>query len=184
MLQRVLESDAVMHASNAAEFIERAIANDVPRDDIAIMTLTFGRRERRWQFEAEDARAAYTMRDEYFRTLAHVCNLSEEDRAACSLIFAELIGNAVRHAPGPISVSLEIRGTDAVLHVIDKGPGFTYQPALPSSVWAEGGRGLYLISMLAKRVHVETVPGRGTHVMVTLPVICKTGNTESASQAA
>lgn len=183
MLTRVLESDAVLHASSPAEFIERAVAHDMPRDDIAIMTLMFGRAEKRWQFEAEDARAAYTMRDEYFRTLSRVCKLSSDDFSACGLIFAELIGNAVRHAPGPLSVSLEVRNSDVVLHVIDKGPGFAYEPSLPS-VWAESGRGLYLISMLARRVRVEPVPGVGSHVIVTLPILCKPGNTDTTSQAA
>jgi serine phosphatase RsbU (regulator of sigma subunit)/anti-sigma regulatory factor (Ser/Thr protein kinase) len=184
MLHSVLQADAVMHTPNPAQFIERAIAHDLPRDDIAIMTLTFGRREERWHFEAEDARSAYTMRDEYLKSLSDVCKITQDDTAACSLIFAELIGNAVRHAPGPLSLSLEFRGQDAVLHVIDKGPGFTYHPALPSSIWAESGRGLYLISMLAKHVKVEPVPGLGTHVMVTLPVVCKPANMQNASQAA
>jgi anti-sigma regulatory factor (Ser/Thr protein kinase) len=183
MLQRVLKCDAVMRASNPAEFIERAIAHEAPRDDIAIMTLVFGRAEKRWQFEASDARAAYTMRDDYLRSLSRACSLTSDDRSACSLIFAELIGNAVRHAPGPISVSLEFRGKDAVLHVIDKGRGFTYEPALPSTVWAESGRGLYLISMLAKHVRVEPVPGLGSHVIVTLPISCK-DSSKTASQAA
>ena len=184
MLQHVLKCDAVMHASNAAEFIERAIAHESPRDDIAIMTLIFGREEKRWQFEAEDARAAYTMRDEYFKALSRVCKIDQEDASACNLIFAELIGNAVRHAPGPIGVSLEFCGREAVLHVIDKGRGFTYEPTLPPSVWAESGRGLYLISMLARNVRVERLPGLGSHVTVTLPVTCTPGDSESATQAA
>jgi serine phosphatase RsbU (regulator of sigma subunit)/anti-sigma regulatory factor (Ser/Thr protein kinase) len=184
MLKSVLQSEAVMHASNPAEFIERAIAHESPRDDIAIMALIFGRAEKRWQFEAEDARAAYTMRDEYFRTLCRVCNLGSEDLSTCNLIFAELIGNAVRHAPGPLSVSLEFRDRDAVLHVIDKGPGFTYEPSLPPTLWAEGGRGLYLISKLARNVSVEPVPGLGSHVMVTLPITSKTEKTGGDSQAA
>jgi anti-sigma regulatory factor (Ser/Thr protein kinase) len=172
-LERVVASEAVAHASNVAEFIERAIAHESPRDDIAILVARFGEVERRWLFEAADARAAYTMRDEFFRSLRTLCDLDEEQHSTCGLIFAELIGNAVRHAPGPLSVSLERRGDDAVLHLIDKGPGFDYEPALPSSVWAEGGRGLYLVSMLARRVQVERLPGLGSHVMVTLPLDCK-----------
>jgi serine phosphatase RsbU (regulator of sigma subunit)/anti-sigma regulatory factor (Ser/Thr protein kinase) len=184
MLQQVLESDAVLHVSRPAEFIERAVAHQGPHDDIAIMTLTFGRGETRWQFEAEDARAAYTMRDEFFGNLSRVCHLSQDDLSVCSLIFAELIGNAVRHAPGPLSISLELRDKNAVLHVIDNGPGFTYEPSLPSSVWAESGRGLYLISMLARHVSVERVPGMGSHVMVTLPLSCKIDTAQENSEAA
>ncbi|HEY9179945.1 MAG TPA: SpoIIE family protein phosphatase [Candidatus Baltobacteraceae bacterium] len=172
-LERVVASDAVPHAANAAEFIERAIANEAPRDDIAILAIAFGTSERRWQFQAADARAAYTMRDEYHRMLADVCERDEEALATCSLIFAELVGNAVRYAPGPLSVSLERRAKDVVLHVIDKGPGFTYEPSLPASLWAEGGRGLFLVSTLARKVCVERLTGLGTHVAVTLPIDCK-----------
>lgn len=172
-LDEVVGCDAVIHAANPAEFIERAIANQSPRDDIAILVVNFGKPELRWQFEAADARSGYTMRDEYFRRLSDACSLDEEDYAMCGVIFSELIGNAVRHAPGPLSISLEIRGDEAVLHVIDKGPGFRYKPALPESLWSEGGRGLYLVSRLARDVQVERLPGLGSHVVVTLPVRCK-----------
>lgn len=172
LLERVVASQATAHASNPAEFIERTIANEAPRDDIAILVVTFRREEMRWQFEAADARAAYTMRDEFFRSVASLCEPDEEQQAACGLIFAELIGNAVRHAPGPLSVSLELRGEELVLHLIDKGPGFEYEPALPQNVWAESGRGLYLVSMLARQVRVERLPGLGSHVVVTLPLGC------------
>lgn len=174
MLERVVASKAVLHAANMAEFIERAIAHQAPRDDIAILAMRFGRPEMRWQFEAADARAAYAMRDQYFRSLQEAGAYDEEELSTCGLIFAELIGNAVRYAPGSLSVSLEIRGRDIVLHVIDKGPGFTYEPSLPSNIWAEGGRGLFLVATLARAVQVERLPGLGSHVMATLPVRVQT----------
>ncbi len=172
MLERVLASEAVLYSVNPAEFIERAIAYEAPRDDIAIIVFNFKRAQMRWQFEAADARAAYTLRDEFFTRLRQFCPIDAETMSICGVIFAELIGNAVRHAPGPLSVSLQLRGTDAMLHVIDKGPGFSYKPALPKDLWAESGRGLYLVSMLARDVEVERVPGLGSHISVTLPVTC------------
>lgn len=181
MLEKVLRSDAVVHAANPAEFIERAIANAAPRDDIAILALNFHARESHWQFEAADARAAYVMRDEYFRKLKVSCALTDHDVSTCGVIFAELIGNAVRHAPGPLSVSLEFRGKDVALHVIDKGPGFEYQPTLPTNVWDECGRGLYLVSMLARDVQVERIPGLGSHISVTLPITCSDRQTTAAA---
>lgn len=170
MLDRVVASDAVLHATNPAEFIERAIADQAPRDDIAILVLNFSRPEMRWQFEAEDARAAYTMRDEFFSRLCQIADADEDALTYCGVIFAELIGNAVRHAPGPLSISLERRGQKIMLHVIDKGPGFDYEPSLPADIWSESGRGLYLVSMLARSVIVERLPGSGSHITVTLPV--------------
>lgn len=170
MLEKLIASTALMHSRSPAEFIERTIADAAPRDDIAIMVVTFGKRAIRWQFEAEDARTAYSMRDGFFRALQE---FSEGDEAAvsqCATIFAELIGNAVRHAPGPLSVALETRGSELVLHVVDRGPGFHYRPRLPEDVWAESGRGLFLITALSRSVEVTPVPGRGTHVAVTLPL--------------
>jgi anti-sigma regulatory factor (Ser/Thr protein kinase) len=172
MLVAVLSSNAVLHAANPAEFVERAIAGQAPRDDIAIIVVNFAHAGMRWQFEAADSRSAYTMRDEYFRSLLRWSEADDEQLSVCGLIFAELIGNAVRHAPGPLSTSLEVRGDSIVLHVIDEGPGFDFEPALPSNLWAESGRGLYLIQRLSRGVVVERIPGRGSHVAVTLPVMC------------
>ncbi|MGB8520356.1 MAG: SpoIIE family protein phosphatase [Candidatus Tumulicola sp.] len=170
MLRRVLSSEAVLHSANAAEFIERSIVKHAPRDDIAIMVLNFAKDDMRWQFEAGDARAAYVSRDDFFQSLRTHCSPSDADMSACGTILAELIGNAVRHAPGPLSVSLEFRKREAILHVIDQGRGFNLEPALPENLWAESGRGLFLVSKLARRVEVERVPGSGSHVVVTLPV--------------
>ncbi len=172
MLEAVLASDAVLHAANSAEFIERAIADQAPRDDIAILAINFSNKTLRWQFEAADSRSAYAMRDEFFRSLLSLCTIDDEQLTTCGVIFSELIGNAVRHAPGPLSVSLELRGQALLLHVIDKGHGFNYHPKLPANLWAESGRGLFLISELALGVEVERVPGLGSHVTVTLPVTC------------
>jgi serine phosphatase RsbU (regulator of sigma subunit)/anti-sigma regulatory factor (Ser/Thr protein kinase) len=171
MLEAVLSTDAVLHAANAAEFIERAIANQRPRDDIAILVVNFGQNALRWQFEAADARSAYAMREEFFASVRGLCEPDEAQLATCGVIFCELIGNAVRHAPGPLSVSLEQRDSALLLHVIDKGPGFAYRPRLPSNIWSESGRGLFLISKLAHKVEVERIPGLGSHVTVTLPLL-------------
>ena len=172
MLKSVLSSDAVLYASNPAEFVERAIAGQTPRDDIAVIVVNFAQTTMRWQFEAADSRSAYTMRDEYFRSLLRWSEADDDQLSVCGLIFAELIGNAVRHAAGPLSASLEVRGDAIVLHVIDEGPGFDFVPALPRNLWAESGRGLYLIQRLSRGVRAERLPGRGSHVAVTLPVEC------------
>lgn len=170
-LREVLASDALLHAANPAEFVERAIADEAPHDDIAVLALRFGRSEVVWQFDAEDARSAYTMRDEYAETLRRYCEIKNDEKiTTCRLIFAELIGNAVRHAPGPVTISLEFRDETVILHVVDKGPGFVYEPALPKNLWAESGRGLYLVSVLARDVHVQRIPGIGSHISVSLPV--------------
>jgi anti-sigma regulatory factor (Ser/Thr protein kinase) len=170
MLENVIASDAVVHAADPAEFIERAVADSTIRDDIAILVARFTHPALRWQFDASDARAAYALREEFFRAISGWSNADENELTACGSIFAELIGNAARHAPGSLSVSLEQRGRDLMLHVIDKGPGFTYDPRLPPDVWSENGRGLFLVSMMAREVRVERLPGLGSHVCAMLPV--------------
>lgn len=172
-LARLLSSEAVLYAANPAEFLERVIGNDLPRDDIAILVVALTRRAKCWRFEAADARTAYSLRNDYLGNLQTVCAAEADDLSMCGVIFAELIGNAVRHAPGPLSVSLEFRGDDVILHVIDKGPGFEFEPSLPSNIWAESGRGLYLVSRLARDVAVERIPEGGSHISVLLPVHCK-----------
>ena len=169
MLERVLTSQAFAHAVNPAEFVERAITAGSPRDDVAALVVSFGQTQRRWQFVAADARAAYAMRDKFFETL-HCLGVPKTDVNACGLIYGELVGNAVRHAPGQLDVSLEIQNGDLILHVIDEGPGFNYLPRLPSNLWSETGRGLYLVSKLARNVEVERIPGSGSHISVTLPI--------------
>jgi anti-sigma regulatory factor (Ser/Thr protein kinase) len=101
-----------------------------------------------------------------------MCVMDGETASNCGVIFSELVGNAVRHAPGPLNLSLEFREGEADLHVIDSGPGFQYQPVLPDDVWSESGRGLFLVSKLARRVHVERIPGNGSHIVATLPLGC------------
>lgn len=170
MLERVLASDAVLHAANPAEFIERTVANLTPRDDIAILAITFADGEARWQFEVADARSAYTMREAFFERLLSLSDADESQLATCGLIFAELIGNAVRHASGSLSVSLEDCDGAIILHFIDKGPGFAYEPSLPANIWSETGRGLFLISQLARNVSVDQIPALGSHIAVVLPI--------------
>jgi serine phosphatase RsbU (regulator of sigma subunit)/anti-sigma regulatory factor (Ser/Thr protein kinase) len=172
-LEGLLRCKAVLYAANPAEFLERVIRTKAPRDDIAILVVAFTRRAMRWRFEAADARTAYSLRNDYLGNLQRVCSPQPDDLSMCGVIFAELIGNAVRHAPGPLSVSLEFRGDDVFLHVIDKGPGFSFEPSLPADIWAESGRGLYLVSRLAQKVEVERIPEAGSHISVQLPVRCK-----------
>lgn len=170
MLKDVLSYDSVLHAANPARFVERALCGDAPRDDIAIMTVRFGKEPFRWRLDAGDPRAAFAVKSDFLNALAGlVPGISRDDLQSCELIFAELIGNCVRHAPGALSLALEYDG-EAHLHVIDEGPGFDYDPKLPIDIWSETGRGLFLITMLSESVEVKPLPGRGSHISVVLPI--------------
>lgn len=171
-LENVLRPDAIVRSANPALYVGRAAAGAAPHDDVAVMVLTFGSPPIQWSFEASDARSALAMRDEFFYFLRERCGSDDEELTTCELIYAELIANAERHAPGALSVSLELRDERVFLHFIDEGPGFEYEPMLPVDVWAESQRGLFLISQLARSMKIERLPRLGTHVTIELPVTC------------
>jgi hypothetical protein len=54
--------------------------------------------------------------------------------------------------------------------VIDTGPGFDYDPVRIADLWAESGRGLFLVSALSNGIAIERLPGYGSHIKVKLPV--------------
>jgi anti-sigma regulatory factor (Ser/Thr protein kinase) len=124
----------------------------------------------RWSFTSEDALAAYHARSDllaYLRKRA----AEESDLEAAELIFGELVGNVVRHAPGPIAVELEWQDGLAVLRIRDFGEGFDWQePALPRNIMAEGGRGLFLVHQLARALAIERLPDAGMRATAHLPV--------------
>jgi two-component system OmpR family sensor kinase len=100
-----------------------------------------------------------------------------------------LLTNAVNHTPPgtPIEVAVGVDGTDALLSVVDHGPGIgpddighIFEPfhrADPSRARATGGVGLGLaiVSAIAAAhggsVGVESVPGAGARFWVRLPLV-------------
>ena len=65
-------------------------------------------------------------------------------------MFGELVGNVVRHAPGPIEIELTFKDEQAVLAVRDRGIGFvSASDELPLDPYTESGRGLFLVHAFA-----------------------------------
>ena len=58
-LTKLMRDEAFPHAANPARFIERTLVGEHPRDDVAIMTLRIGARNRHWRFDVGDSTAAY-----------------------------------------------------------------------------------------------------------------------------
>lgn len=167
-LQQIASSDAILFVHNAAQFLCDACLPLDAQDDTAVLTVSFGKRVH-WAFDAENAQAAHDARSEFVAELrAHAEPAGDID--AAELIFGELVGNVVRHAPGPIDVQVEWTHEHPVLHVTDRGKGFIRNPALPIDPLSECGRGLYIISLLGRSVYVERIPGYGNHIAVELPV--------------
>jgi anti-sigma regulatory factor (Ser/Thr protein kinase) len=94
------------------------------------------------------------------------------DIDAAELIYGELVANTVRYARGEVEVRLELVDHQApVLVVRDHGPGLHCRPWQPRrDPYAESGRGLALVGMLAKDVDVSEAAGGGTEIRATLPV--------------
>jgi PAS domain S-box-containing protein len=161
-----LRDDAVAGGrAPAAALVARVLAGEV-RDDVAVLTVRVPGTpcaERgwtlRWQFDPSDSQPAHDVRDTLAEALASYGR--DVDVPAAELVFGELMANAVRHAPGPVGVELSWDDpVKPVLLVTDGGPGCTLQTRLPPAD-AESGRGLYLVSQLAREFTVMKVPGGG-----------------------
>jgi sigma-B regulation protein RsbU (phosphoserine phosphatase) len=169
LLCDVLTSDAATYAANPARFVERTVARDRAQDDVAIMTVRFGKSRTQWRFDVDNPAAAYALKNELMEMLRRMSTMTPEQDDDCQVIFSELVGNAVRHAPGALSISLSNGGRGLELHIIDEGPGFSGDPSLPDDLWSESGRGLFLIKELAEHITIERLPGYGAYVRVGLP---------------
>ncbi|GAC1541617.1 MAG: hypothetical protein NVS2B17_19210 [Candidatus Velthaea sp.] len=172
-VKAAMASEAVLHSADPASLITDTVLFDGSQDDVAVLTVAFGR-STRWAFDARDAMAAHGARADLMKVLYADGDPASEFGDA-ELIFGELIGNVVRHAPGAIDVALAWDDDAPVLHVIDRGPGFTREAALPDML-SESGRGLFIISSIAGALHYERLAGRGTHVVATLPVKRRRGS--------
>ncbi|MBV8148008.1 MAG: SpoIIE family protein phosphatase [Candidatus Eremiobacteraeota bacterium] len=165
-LQRVVASEAVMASVAPAKLIQRACLPPKALDDVAILTVAVGVTPA-WSFAAEDARAAIHARSNFAAFLRSRTN-DEDSVGQAELIFGELLGNIVQHAPGPVEIQLFCDGRGAFLHVIDSGPPFDFSNSLPKDVLSERGRGLFIVRHIASAVVVEHIPNFGNHISVRL----------------
>ena len=141
-----------------------------------------------------DARAPHAMADLRREVMAYLSRHAQatDTLDEAELIFAEATGNTVRHARGPVWVSLNWTGSRPRLTVRDLGPGFdpsvleaASQPKVPvldeapadgdldldALELAESGRGFFLITQLAENFSARTSSdGTGTLLTLTLPV--------------
>lgn len=119
-----------------------------------------------WKVEAPDAAIAFSQRGAFIDAIRNHDGPRTDEDAARS-IYAELLGNVMRHGKSPVSVWLECCGPRLQFHLVESGQGFTRKPALPNA-HQEGGRGLFLVSTLASELTIEGEPP-GTHIVATLP---------------
>jgi anti-sigma regulatory factor (Ser/Thr protein kinase) len=169
-LQRALRDvQVVLDPHPAAALYERLLPHG-PRDDVAILTVRVDKHEsalRRWRFETLDADVLQELRQE-FRALL-LGRMGSDELIAAELVLGELIGNAVRHAPGPVDIVMDLHDEQSpVLHMLDEGPGLSLSTTLPADPFSESGRGLYIVSELARTFAVTRRTPRGTHARAVL----------------
>ncbi len=164
-LRDIAQSEAILYVRNPAKLLCDACLPRDAQDDTAVLAIRFGERTQ-WQFDAENAEAATEARKGFVAQL-RMLDPTETALDAAEVVFGELVGNVVRHAPGPIDVQLDLSGPQPTLHVIDRGMGFIRDPALPADPLSESGRGLYIIAQLGAGTRVERIPGYGNHIAVT-----------------
>lgn len=167
-LCEVLSREAVLHTHRPARFIEESCLGNAVSDDVAVLTISF-EPGIRWSFDAENAKAAQDARGEFVEYLRRQSGDSLSIETA-ELVFGELVGNVVRHAPGAIDIDVEWSNGSPVLHVLDRGPAFEPPSRLPADPLSESGRGLFIVRQLSTSFSVEHVPGYGNHVCVELPI--------------
>ena len=137
-----------------------------------------------WSFAAAEAAQAEFIRPAFMSYL-RARGTDGADYGSAELIFGELIGNVVRHAPGPIAVTVRWNEDAPVLVVADRGPGFfRLHSTLPDALFSESGRGLFLVSAFGNDLVVEQNPTGGSRVSIVLPIRRKTiGVTEVSALA-
>jgi len=166
-LELALRDPALPQRGRAAQFLRDAVLGDAPRDDVAIMVISVATSDpvQRWRFDPRWSDVTARVRGELCAALERQ-SLDAARKLDVELIFAELIGNALRHAPGTLELILEVHDDRVVLHLLDKGPGFEFSPRLPSDLYSERGRGLYLIRCFATDFIVERRAGGGSHARI------------------
>jgi GAF domain-containing protein/anti-sigma regulatory factor (Ser/Thr protein kinase) len=180
-----LRDSAIACSPHPAAAIKAAVLHDGSSDDVAVFTIGVGdltchsKTERsdsplrsawsmHWSFDARDARSTRDVR-ELFIAYLQAKGAPDADYAGAELVFGELLGNVVRHAPGVVEIEVEWRGDAPVLHVLDRGPGYDRLEQLPPT-FSETGRGLYLVATLTREFTVTRLPGYGSHARAVLPI--------------
>ncbi|MBV8373115.1 MAG: SpoIIE family protein phosphatase [Candidatus Eremiobacteraeota bacterium] len=167
-LLRTVARDDVAASPNPARALYDAMLGTDAGDDVVILTLGLdGSLGRRWMFDSSDAVSAQEARHAFVADLRGR-GMASDTLHTAELIFGELLGNVVRYAPGPIEVMFDWNDNAPVLHVLDRGPGFTLVPRLPSDLLSERGRGLYIVWALAEDFNVTERFDGGSHARAVL----------------
>ncbi len=92
------------------------------------------------------------------------------EKLNAELVFSELVGNVLLHAgaSGEVEIDIDCAGPQTILHVLDRGSGFSHISRLPGDLYCETGRGVFLIAQMTDDFTVSERPGGGSHVRAVL----------------
>ena len=120
-----------------------------------------------WTLDASDVQAARATRRAATAALRQLTD-SEDNLCAAELVIGELLSNAARHTDGNVCLELGSEDGHAEISVYDSSTDFAMEVSRPLDEMAENGRGLYIISKLARRMSIHPFDGVGKRVSVTL----------------
>lgn len=175
-LRAALSDPDIAARPDLASALHDDVLRDGAHDDVAILAMHVstpavelqGQHFRRWTFDTADAATAQGARSVFATALAQA-GMLDDDVFTAEIIFGELLSNAVRYAPGRVEVVLDwTRGSTAILHFMDRGPGFVVVPRLPTDLLSERGRGLFLVWSMSEDFNVTKRADGGAHVRVVL----------------
>jgi len=165
LLADVAGDDGILHACDPAAYLQARLLRGTVRDDTAIFTVRVDGAPH-WRFGADDALQAQSTRR---RLRAWLEERTVGDAEAAELIYGELIGNVVRHAPGSIDVDVCIANRVRLI-VQSAGESIALDPRLPDSPLSETGRGLYIVDRLGAHLTSASLPIFGNQISVDLPL--------------
>ncbi len=172
-VREALADANVASRRDIARALYERVLRDGTHDDVAILAMRLAdvpadeNHGRVWSFDTRDTATAQRARVDFAALLAQR-GMFADDVFTSELIFGELLSNVVRYAPGQIEVVLDWGTAGAIVHVLDRGPGFVLIPRLPSDLLAERGRGLFLVWSLSDEFNVTKRADGGSHVRVLL----------------
>jgi hypothetical protein len=150
-LRDILGDERMRHCSNPAAWIARRMLGNRSHDNAALLTLTFPRREHvsepatpaaagdvprwsvSWSFDATGSASTGARRAFLACLSSKKAGGKAIDVAAAELIFGELLGNVVRHAPGLVEITLDWTAELPVLHVFGQRSRIPIAPVTRTS---------------------------------------------------
>jgi signal transduction histidine kinase len=122
-----------------------------------------------WHIDSGDFQGASDARKDFADYLRQAAEPGSDCPAAV-VIFGELISNALNHGRGSVQAVVAAAAPHAILWVEDAGEGFAPELVKQPLRGGPGGRGILIVSALARTLQAARVEGGRFRITVELPV--------------